>query len=105
LRLSAERKGDTLGAFNQTPMGLQAARDDLTTLLGRLRTGTPDDRERLLAAVPGELCRTAVAYMRRERRNHILQPTALVNEAYLRLINEQDVRWEDRAYSPASRPE
>ena len=36
--------------------------------------------------------------MRRERRDHTLQPTALVHEAYLRLIREQDVRWEDRAH-------
>src|SRR6476620_12317635 len=53
----------------------QAPRDDLTTLLGRWRTGTPDDRDRLFAAVHGELRRTAGAYMRRERRDHTLQPT------------------------------
>ena len=76
----------------------QARRDDLTTLLGRWRTGTPGDRERLFAAVHGELRRTAGAYMRRERQEHTLQPTALVNEAYLRLIREQDVRWEDRGH-------
>jgi RNA polymerase sigma factor (TIGR02999 family) len=79
-------------------MSVQTPRDDLTTLLGRWRTGTPDDRERLLVAVQGELRRTAGAYMRRERRDHTLQPTALVHEAYLRLIKDQDVRWEDRAH-------
>jgi RNA polymerase sigma-70 factor (ECF subfamily) len=79
-------------------MSVQTPRDDLTTLLGRWRTGTPDDRERLLVAVHGELRRTAGAYMRRERRDHTLQPTALVHEAYLRLIKDQDVRWEDRAH-------
>jgi RNA polymerase sigma factor (TIGR02999 family) len=79
-------------------MGAQAPRDDLTTLLGRWGTGTADDRERLLAAVHGELRRTAAAYMRRERPEHTLQPTALVNEAYLRLIGQRDVRWEDRAH-------
>jgi RNA polymerase sigma-70 factor (ECF subfamily) len=36
--------------------------------------------------------------MRRERQDHTLQPTALVNEAYLRLIKEREVRWEDRAH-------
>jgi len=76
----------------------QASRDDLTTLLGRWRTGTPADRERLFAAVHGELRRTAGAYMRGERQEHTLQPTALVNEAYLRLIKVQDVRWEDRGH-------
>ena len=79
-------------------MGVQASRDDLTTLLGRWRTGTPDDRERLFEAVQGELRRTAGAYRRRERGDHTLQPTALVHEAYLRLIGDQDMRWEDRAH-------
>jgi RNA polymerase sigma factor (TIGR02999 family) len=79
-------------------MRVQAPRDDLTALLGRWGTGTPDDRERLLAAVHGELRRTAAAYMRRERPEHTLQPTALVNEAYLRLIEQRDVRWEHRAH-------
>jgi len=76
----------------------QAPRDDLTTLLGRWRNGTSDDRERLFAAVHGELRRTAGAYMRRERQEHTLQPTALVNEVYLRLIKAQDVPWEDRSH-------
>jgi RNA polymerase sigma-70 factor (ECF subfamily) len=74
-------------------MSVQTPRDDLTILLGRWRTGTPDDRERLFAAVHGELRRTAGAYMHRE-----LQPTALVHEAYLRLIRDQDMRWEERTH-------
>jgi RNA polymerase sigma factor (TIGR02999 family) len=61
-------------------------------------TGTPDDRERPLAAIHGELRRAAAAYMRRERPEHTLQPTALVNEAYVRLIGQRDVRWEHRAH-------
>src|SRR6202521_3540989 len=79
-------------------MNVQAPRDDLTTLLGRWRTGTPDDRERLFAAVHGEPRRTAGAYMRRERRGPTLQPTALVHEDYLQLFREPDVRWEGRAH-------
>jgi RNA polymerase sigma factor (TIGR02999 family) len=79
-------------------MSGQARRDELTTLLGRWRTGTPDDRERLLVAVHGELRRTAGAYLQRERRDHTLQPTALVHEVYLRLIRQPDVCWEDRAH-------
>lgn len=79
-------------------MGTQAPGDDLTALLGRCRTGTPADQERLLAAVQGELRRIAGAYMRRERPEHTLQPTALVNEAYLRLFKELEVGWEDRAH-------
>jgi RNA polymerase sigma factor (TIGR02999 family) len=72
--------------------------DDLTALLGRCRAGTPADQERLLTAVQGELRRIAGAYMRRERQDHTLQPTALVNEAYLRLFKDQDVAWENRAH-------
>jgi RNA polymerase sigma factor (TIGR02999 family) len=79
-------------------MGAGAPPDDLTNLLGRWGTGTPAEQERLLTAVQGELRRIAAAYMRRERGDHTLQPTALVNEAYLRLIKERDVRWEDRAH-------
>ncbi len=82
-------------------MGIQASKsekDDLTDLLGRWSTGTPADRERLLTAVQQELRRTAAAYMRRERADHTLQPTALVNEAYMRLIHVHDVRWENRAH-------
>jgi len=51
-----------------------------------------------VVGVHGELRRVAAAYMRRERGDHTLQPTALVNEAYLRLINGRDVQWEDRAH-------
>ena len=72
--------------------------DDLTAQLRRWGTGTPADQERLLAAVHGELRRIAGAYMRRERQDHTLQPTALVNEAYLRLVKERNVSWEDRAH-------
>lgn len=71
---------------------------DITALLARWGSGTPDDRERLFAAVQGELRRIAAAYMRREQRDHTLQPTALVNEAYLRLVDGARVRWEDRAH-------
>ena len=44
-----------------------------------------------------ELRRLAARYLRRERSNHTLQPTALVNEAYLRLIDQQKVEWQNRA--------
>lgn len=79
-------------------MGAQAPDDDLTALLGRWENGTPADQAQLLAAVHAELRRIAAAYMRRERQDHTLQPTALVHEAYLRLIKVRDARWEDRAH-------
>jgi RNA polymerase sigma factor (TIGR02999 family) len=92
-----KEKGDTLGAIGKR-MGAEAPKDDLTALLGRWGTGTPADQERLLAAVQADLRRIAGAYMRRERGDHTLQPTALVNEAYLRLIKDREVRWDDRAH-------
>jgi RNA polymerase sigma-70 factor, ECF subfamily len=82
----------------KSPMTVpEAPGHDLTTLLTRWRNGSPDDRERLFAAVHGELRRTAGAYMRRERPDHTLQPTALVHQA-LRLVKEQDTPWEDRGH-------
>jgi len=76
----------------------QSTSGDLTAQLRQWGTATDADRERLLAALHGELRRIAAAYMRRERPDHTLQPTALVNEAYLRLIREPDVSWEDRGH-------
>jgi RNA polymerase sigma factor (TIGR02999 family) len=72
--------------------------EDVTRLLARWGEGEPEAGARLLAAVQGELRRVAAAYMRRERPDHTLQPTALVNEAYLRLVNQRDVAWEGRAH-------
>jgi RNA polymerase sigma factor (TIGR02999 family) len=53
--------------------------------------------ESLLPLVYEELHRQAVRFFRRERPGHTLQPTALVNEVYLRLINQHDVSWQNRA--------
>ena len=79
-------------------MAAQTPRDDLTTLLRRWRTGTPADEERLFVAVHGELRRIAAAYMRRERPDHTFQPTALINEAYLRFVKDREVPWDNRAH-------
>jgi len=70
---------------------------DVTGLLRRWHEdgGAPDDR--LIRAVEAELRRIATRYMRRERADHTLQPTALVNEAYLRLVDDA-VACEGRAH-------
>src|SRR5262245_59826609 len=70
----------------------------VTSLLLRWEAGTPEDRARLFVAVHDELQRIARAYMHRERAGYTLQPTALVNEAYIRLTAEGDARWRDRAH-------
>lgn len=68
-----------------------------TELLKALRAGNGEAADKLLPIVYAELHRLASAYMRRERPDHTLQATALINEAYLRLVQE-DVDWNNRAH-------
>jgi RNA polymerase sigma factor (TIGR02999 family) len=70
----------------------------VTELLRAWSDGDDDALERLMPLVEAELRRLAGAYMRRERREHTLQPTALVNEAFLKLTEARHVRWQDRAH-------
>ena len=77
------------------PQGLSKA--DVTGMLRLLGEKGSAADTRLVGAVERELRRIAGAYMRRERPDHTLQPTALVNEAYLRLV-DGGVAWEDRAH-------
>jgi RNA polymerase sigma factor (TIGR02999 family) len=70
----------------------------VTHLLRAWSDGDETALERLLPLVEAELRRLARGYMARERGGHTLQPTALVNEAFLRLIDARDVRWQDRAH-------
>ena len=72
-------------------------RSQTTRLLKAVHAGDHAAAEKLLPLVYSELHRLANAYMRRERPDHTLQPTALINEAYLRLIQE-DVDWNGRAH-------
>ena len=70
----------------------------ITQLLERVSAGDARALENLLTAVHGELRRQAARYLRRERQNHTLQPTALVNEAFLKLVDQRSVRWQNRAH-------
>jgi RNA polymerase sigma-70 factor (ECF subfamily) len=70
----------------------------VTALLRAWSEGDEGALERLLPLVEAELRRLARAYMARERGGHTLQPTALINEAFLRLIDARHVRWQDRAH-------
>jgi RNA polymerase sigma factor (TIGR02999 family) len=72
--------------------------DDITLLLRSVRRGDRDAVDRLLPLVYAELRRIAGGYLRSERTGHTLQPTALVHEAYLRLVDQRDVEWESRAH-------
>ena len=68
-----------------------------TELLLQAGRGIESARDELLPLVYDELRRIAARYLRRERRDHTLQPTALVHEAYLRLIDQRQVDWRNRA--------
>lgn len=70
----------------------------VSSLLRAWGRGDVEARDALLPLVYRELRRQAAAYLRRERPDHTLQPTALVNEAYLRLIGQERVPWQNRAH-------
>jgi RNA polymerase sigma factor (TIGR02999 family) len=70
---------------------------DLTQLLQRWSEGDRDALDRLMPLVYGELRRLANFYLQQERPDHTLQPTALVHEAYLRLVDQRNARWQNRA--------
>ena len=71
---------------------------DVTRLLQAWGAGEPGALEQLATAVFSELHRVAARFMRNERPGHTLQTTALVNEAYVRLVDGGKVRWQDRAH-------
>lgn len=73
-------------------------RPEVTRLLKQWADGDREALDRLMPLVHGELRKLAAGYMRRERPDHTLQATGLVNEAYLRLVEQRDVRWQDRRH-------
>jgi len=71
--------------------------ENVTQLLLKWNEGDARALEKLMPLVYSELRRLARNYLRRERQDHTLQPTALVNEAYLKLIDQKNARWQNRA--------
>jgi RNA polymerase sigma-70 factor, ECF subfamily len=71
---------------------------EVTMLLSALTNGEDGAASKLIPVVYDELRRLAGSYMRRERVDHTLQATALVNEAYLKLIEQRAVNWQSRAH-------
>lgn len=71
---------------------------EITRLLKAVNSGEPEAWERLLAVIYGELRRLAGRQLRRERHGHTLPRTALVNEAYIRLVGTSGAHWESRAH-------
>jgi RNA polymerase sigma-70 factor, ECF subfamily len=74
------------------------AGEDLTVWLRRMSAGESQAAERVAEVVYQELHRLATHAVRREGRYHSLQPTALVNEAFLRLLNGRGIEWQDRSH-------
>jgi RNA polymerase sigma-70 factor, ECF subfamily len=69
-----------------------------TQLLEKSEPGDRHSEQQLFADVYSELRALAARYLRRERKNHTLQPTALVHEAYLKLVGKTSVAWQGRAH-------
>lgn len=71
---------------------------EISELLRAWSNGEPGAADAIMPLVYGELRRQARRYLRRERSNHTLQSTALVHEAYIRLVGQRDVTWQNRAH-------
>ena len=74
----------------------EAVRPNITEMLREWSGGKTEVMDDLLPLIYDELRRRAAAYLRRERPNHTLQPTALVHEAYLKLIDQRQDNWASR---------
>src|ERR1700680_641551 len=72
--------------------------NDITQMLQSIRKGDKKAESLLISLVYGELHAKAVRLMRREKADHILQPTALVNEAFIRLLAQRETDWKSRAH-------
>src|SRR2546422_11092564 len=71
---------------------------NVTQMLREWSNGDREALDKLIPIVYEELRRQAARYLRRERRDHTLQTTALIHETYLRLIDQQGVHWQNRAH-------
>ena len=71
---------------------------EVTGLLAKWAKGNPQALEELTPLVYRELRRLAASYLRRERPGHTLQPTALVHEAYMRLVGQSNPTWQSRSH-------
>ena len=72
--------------------------DDVTRLLQEWRNGSQEALDRLIPLVYAELRTLAARYLSRERQDHSLQTTALVHEAYVKLVDQHSVDWQNRAH-------
>jgi len=77
---------------------MQAQPGDITALLANWRGGEREALDRLLPLIRTELYSLARRHLGRERKNHTMQPSSLVQEAFLRLLPEPDHQWQNRAH-------
>jgi RNA polymerase sigma factor (TIGR02999 family) len=77
---------------------MSAAPEGVTQLLIDWTNGNTEALDRLMPLVYDELRRLAKRHMARERRDHTLQTSALINEAYLRLVDQKNLQWQNRAH-------
>jgi RNA polymerase sigma-70 factor, ECF subfamily len=77
---------------------LDSRASEVTQILNDWRAGDAQAADKLMPLVYDELRRLARDYLRRERVDHTLQPTALVHEAYVRLVDDKRVSWQNRAH-------
>ena len=77
---------------------MQAPADDITGLLVGWREGNSAALDALLPLIQRELNRIARRHLGHERQNHSIQPSSLVQEAFLRLLPDRDVEWQNRAH-------
>ncbi len=77
---------------------MDSAPGEVTKLLAEMRNGNRGAEARLMPLVYNELRKLARHYMRSERPDHTLQATALVHEAYLRLVGQREVDWHNRSH-------
>ena len=92
------RSGRGTSILGLEPDGLMPPSGNVTALLGDWGRGDQGALSQLLPLVYEELRRIATRQLRGERAGHTLQPTALVHEAYLRLVDQRNVDWENRAH-------
>ncbi len=92
------RNGAAYATFAEEEPMTTPAPKEVTQLLLAWSEGDQASLEKLIPLVYAELHRLAKRYMGRERAGHTLQTTALVNEAWLRLVDAQQVRWQNRAH-------
>ncbi|PYV73155.1 MAG: RNA polymerase subunit sigma-70 [Acidobacteria bacterium] len=77
---------------------MESLSPDVTSLLKKLADGNQEAAGKLIPIIYHELHRLAVGHLRHERRDHTLQPTALVHEAYIKLVAQRNADWQNRAH-------